>query len=335
MLLGGALLLEGCVRQLDLDPAPEGESISFRAGSTLLRDDATTKSLTESFTHDGEAFTVFGERVTASDVHSTVFNGVDVTHRYGGGDDYWYYTTARFWYWVSTSDRYDFVAISPSGHETVNEHAADNLSVSTHYDLTQDNYDILAATYRRRGTNWESRYNRVDLSFSHIGSAVAVTVVNNSSTTDITVTSIYYKNLVVDADAKVTFNNQGQAAFRWANFTPSRDPVRELTRNPATVIEPGHEYTGEYQIMIPHNLSLYGAQLYLTYKVGDNPETFTSEPIALADIKRSDGTAITSWEIGYKYNYNVSMRLDGGLLVTVNTTPWDVPVEAETPGILI
>ena len=332
MLLGGALLLGGCVRQLDLDPAPEGESISFRAGSTLLRDDATTKSLTESFTQNGEAFTVFGERVTASDVHSTVFDGVDVTHRYDGGDDYWYYTTARFWYWVSTSDRYDFVAISPSCLETVNEHAADNLSVSTHYDLTQHNYDILAATYRRRGTNWESRYNRVDLSFSHIASAVGVTVHNNSTSKDITLVSIEYGNLVESADAKASIDNYGNSLFRWANLTPQQTSARSRTAI-NSVINPGGSLSEDYQIMIPQNLSLYNAWLQIKYKVDD--VLIEPDPIRLDSITRSNGTAITSWEVGYKYNYNVSLRVDGGLLVTVTTTPWDVPVEAETPGILI
>ena len=332
MLLGGALLLGGCVRQLDLDPAPEGESISFRAGSTLLRDDATTKNITESFITSDDSFMVFGERVTASDVHTTVFDGVEVTHHYVEDvEDYWSYSTARYWYWVSTSDRYDFVAISPSGY-SINEYAAGNLSVSTHYDLAQDEYDILAATYRRRGTNWESRYNRVDLSFSHIGSAVGVTVQNNSTSKDITLVSIEYGKLVESADAKASIDNYGNSLFRWANLTPQQTSARSRTAI-NSVINPGGSLSGDYQIMIPQNLSLYNAWLQITYKVDD--VLFEPDPIRLDSITRSNGTAITSWEIGYKYSYNVSVRVDGGLLVTVTTTPWDVPVEAETPGILI
>lgn len=345
-----ALMLEGgCVRTDVLEPAAEGTPIAFSAGSPLLRDDATTKSTIESFTKNGESFVVFGEKVTASETHSTVFNGVTVSHTYQQNvKDEWGYTTPRFWAWTSQSDRYDFVAVYPAGLSTVKEQSAGNITVSTHYDYSSpggnepygggDKDDILAATYRRTGLDWASRYNSVPLTFCHMGSAVAVTVKNTSSNTNITVTSIYYQNLVVTADAKVSLDNYGDITRRWANPVFSTAKVRKLAKEDPTVITPQTEYTGEYQIMIPQDLSLYEGyegQLYLTYKVGNDSNPVTSDPITLAEIKRTDGTAITSWKIGYKYTYTVSVRLDGGLLVTVSTTPWDVPVQGETPGILI
>ena len=258
------------------------------------------------------------------------------------------------WYLISMEDRYDFVAVYPYGEGTVNENAVGNISVSTHYDYDDpavdpvhpdlqeqpygdgDRFDIMGASYRREASaDWENRYSGVELSFSHMGSAVGVTVANNSSSTNITVTSLYYKNLVVSGDAKVSLDNYGRTVLRWANTVPSGAKVRKLAKENPTVIGPGDDYTGEIQIMIPQNLSLYGAELYLTYLVGDNPTPVTSDPIALAEVERADGTPITSWEIGTKYIYIVSVRLDGGLLVTVTPTPWDVPVEGETPGILI
>lgn len=326
----GALLTAGCLKPDG--PASEQNGICFEAGSMLLVDDAT-KGTKEAFVVD-DNFIVFGERVTSADVHSLVFDGVTVTKKATA----WQYSTLRFWYWVSQSDRYDFVAVSPAGLGTSNEHAAGNLSVTTHYDYLTgapsggDKDDILAATYRRTGNNWGARYDRVDLSFSHIGSAVGVTVVNNSEAVSVAVNYIQYRNLVVSADAKVSLDNYGRSVFRWANPSPSSSVVRKLARTPATSIAPRQDYTGEIQIMIPQNLSLYGAILDVNYTVGVN--TFT-ESIPLAGILRADGTAITSWEIGNRYTYIVSMRLDGGLLVTVETTPWDVPVEGETPGILI
>ena len=336
-----ALLLEGgCVRTDVLEPT-EGTPIAFSAGNKLLRDDATTKSTTDGFTVDGESFVVFGEKVTASETHSTVFNGVTVSHTYLQNVDEWGYTTPRFWAWTSQSDRYDFVAVYPAGLSTVKEQSAGNITVSTHYDYASNKEDLLAAVYRRTGADWASRYNSVPLTFHHMGSAVAVTVKNTSSNTNITVTSIYYKNLVVRADAKVSPDVYGDAFLRWANpgFSEEDEIVRKLSKdeNPTT-ITPQTEYTGEYQIMIPQDLDMYEGyegHLYLTYKVGDNPNLVTSDPIPLAGIKRADGTAITSWRIGYKYTYTVSVRLDGGLLVTVTTTPWDEPVQGETPGILI
>ena len=346
-----AILLEGgCYRTDDLTPEVDGTPIDFDAGSCLLRDDANTKATTDAFISNEDAFVVFGEKVSATDEHTSVFNGVTVNHYYQKEGnvvitDSWHYTELQYWKWSSQSDRYDFVAVSPANIGTSKEVSQGNLSVSTHYNYDNpgggspsggDKYDILASTYRRTGIDWDRRYDRVPITFSHMGSAVAVTVINSSSSTNITVTSIYYKNLVVSADAKVSLDNYGHTVLRWTNLTPSSAAVRKLTKDNPTVIGYGSSYTGEYQIMIPQNLSLYGAQLYLTYKVGDSNEEITTDPpIYLSDIQRVDGSAITSWEIGYKYTYTVSMRLDGGLLVTVTTTPWDEPVQAETPGILI
>lgn len=344
------IIMGGCVRHDEVVPDPSEQVISFSVGSVILKEDVATKSTTESFTTNGESFAVFGERVTSSDEHSAVMDNISIVHHYAESDDeppvvtedYWGYETpssVRYWYWTSMSERYDFVAVSPAGKGTVNEHASGNISVSTHYDYLTgapaggDKYDILAATYRRSGSDWEHRFNRVELSFSHMGSAVAVTVINNSQSTSVPVNYIQYKNLIVSADAKVTLDNLGRSFFRWTNLTPSASAVRKLAKTPVTTIGPGITYTGEYQIMIPQNLSLYGATLVLNYSATANPEEDVAIP--LAGITRADGTAITSWEIGYKYNYYVSMRLDGGLRVTVTTTPWDEPVEGETPGILI
>lgn len=335
--LACTLLWAGCTVQLNPEPETEGVAIGFQAESLLL-DDISTKSTTEQFNSSDDSFSIFGERITAADEHSTVFDGAEVRHSYQSGVvDNWSYNPTRYWFWASQSDRYDFVAISPAEVGTTNEHAAGNLSVSTHYDCESgDQYDIMAATYRRSGSNWEGRYQTVNLSFSHMGSAVGVKVTNNSSRESVTLTSIHYQNLVVSADAKASLDSYGRTVLRWANPTPSSAAVRQISYAPATTVAPGLTYPDnahlDYQIMIPQNLSLYGAKLILNYKVG---ETDYSREIALTDIKRSDETAITSWEIGFKYTYTIYVRMDGGLLVTVSTTPWDVPVAAETPGILI
>lgn len=336
----GALLLAGCAK-LD-NPAQEQNSICFQAGCSLLRDDAT-KGTTESFTSNEDTFSIFGERITSAEEHSLIFNGDVVKHRYNQGSmDTWTYNQVRYWSWSSQSDRYDFVAVSPALEETTNENAAGNLSVSTHYNYyveghpeSGDQYDLLAATYRRNGSSWDRRYETVDLNFSHMGSAIGIKITNNSAVATISITSIHYQNLVVSADAKVSLDSYGRTLLRWVNATPRAAAVRQVSYSPAVSIAPGHSYPDaqpDYQIMIPQDLSLYGAKMVLNYQVGN--ENFSSE-IPLANIQRDDETAISSWEIGYKYNYHIYLRMDGGLLVTVSTTPWDEPVAAETPGILI
>ena len=338
-------LLGGCGQKLDL--AQDGEEIRFSATPLELRAE-TTKSTTDAFVEDKEKFVVYGERVTSSDVRTTVFDGVSVSHSYEEDivDD-WDYTNHQAWQWGSVTDRYDFVAVFPAippGDVNVRTEklgGAGNISLSTHYDYLTgaptggDKFDLLAASYRRNG-NIVGRNDIVDLTFTHMGSAVSVAVLNNSKESDITVTSIYYQNLVVSGDAIVTIDAQGRPYLYWANTTPNASAVRKLTKepDPLTTISPREEYTGEYQIMIPQNLEMYGASLYLKYIIGNGVEQ-TSPAIPLASILNESDEPITSWEIGYKYTYTISVRADGGLLVIVRTTPWDVPVVAETPGILI
>ena len=336
------LLLAGCARTLD--PVETDGAIRFTAGSPLLREDANTKTTTDSFVSNDDTFAIFGERVSAG-VHTEVFNGTTVNHTYEKvgnlvTKDVWRYTPIKVWAWISMSDYYDFVAVSPAGIGTTKEDAVGNLSVTTHYDFDNpsgdapaggDKYDILAATYRRNGTEWDRRHDIVSLAFSHMGSAVAIRITNNSTSANVTLNYLQFKNLVVSAEAKVSLDNYGNPFLRWANLTPSAKEVRRLS--PGESIAHGNDWTSDFQIMIPQNLTYYEPKLLLNYTVGETTTNPDIE-IPLYGIERADGTPINSWEIGVKYIYNISMRLDGGLLVTVTTTPWD-SVEGETPGILL
>lgn len=332
-------LLGGCGQKLDL--AQDGEEIRFSATPLELRTE-TTKSTTDAFVENKEKFVVYGERVTSAGVRTTVFDGVTVSHSYEEDVvDNWDYSPHKTWEWGSTTDRYDFVAVYPSGKGTEKQDTpGNNISLVTRYDyyfkLVPDKYDLLAATYRRNG-NVVGRDRIVDLTFTHMGSAVSVAVLNNSKESNITVTSIYYQNLDAEADAIVTIDSYGRQNLRWANSRRSGSlyHVRSLSKTPATTITPGEEYTGEYQIMIPQDLAANESELYLTYRIGSSLIIHQSPAIPLASILNESGEPITRWEMGYKYTYTVSMRADGGLLVIVKTTPWDVPVTAETPGILI
>ena len=73
-------------------------------------------------------------------------------------------------------------------------------------------------------------------------------------------------------------------------------------------------------------------KILLTFSSGSAPSQ--TVPIILKDVPRADSSLLTSWEMGYRYTYFISMRLDGGLLVSITTIAWE-DIEAETPGILI
>ena len=140
-------------------------------------------TLTDDFV-DGGTFTVFGERVV-SEEKTVVFggtNGVTVTASDHDSNPatplIWDYSPVRYWYWESTGDWYDFVAVSPAGIGTARMNISGNIAVSTHYDVTSQDYDIMGAAYRRRG-NVLSPNGTVPLNFSHLGSAVRVKVINS------------------------------------------------------------------------------------------------------------------------------------------------------------
>lgn len=343
--VGALFILGGCVRKADLMPESEENYIGFSAGQSPLLRDASTKSTTESFSSNGDTFAVFGERVTSADEHSQVFNGTTVSHHYIYDEihdlvteDYWDYESHRYWYWASSSDRYDFVAVSPALQRTNKIQSVDNLKVSTPYDILTgvDSEDILAAAYRRNG-NVANPISTVQLSFAHMGSAVSISLANSSENKSVTINSIWFKNLVVKADATVSLDNYGRPYLSWENLQRSASKVREQQLN--TVVGCGGEESGGFQIMIPQELSINAGEAYqptLVINYTPNGGAATEHSILLREVMQSDGvTPLDRWEMGHKYTYSISMRLDGGLLVTVTTTPWDVPVEAETPGILI
>ncbi len=339
--LTGSLLLAGCA--VRLDPVPTEPMLSFGAESSrLLRDEETKASIKEgSNFEEGDAFSVFG-MLNNDDGQTLIFGdsseaqGTTVTLTSGS----WGYSPLRSWQWSNSSDYYDFIAVYPAGCSERMDISGD-LAVSTCFDLssaTPDNYDLMSATCRRKG-NAQNPCGIVNLAFSHLTSAVQVVVVNKSGTTDVQVNAIAYKNLVVTGDAKSTMDLYGNDHPGWINLERSTATVRQTLYTED--IPAGNRYSFAYDFMIPQSLEQTARtgsdeadmpRLLLTFTPGGGSEQ--TADICLKDVTREDGSTITSWEMGVKYTYYISMRLDDGLLVTLVTTAWD-SVEAETPGVLL
>lgn len=339
----------GCVKTYD--PAPErGNAIRFEAGSSLLVDDApfSKATLTDDF-EDGNTFAVFGDRVI-DDVKTAIFGGTDgVTVTASDHDSnpatplQWSYSPARFWYWESSSDYYDFAAISPAGAGTTRMNIAGNIALSTHYDITSQDYDLLGSAYRRRG-NVLVPNATVPLSFSHLGSAVRVKVLNNSQTSGVTVDRMKFKNLVVEGDAKITLDQYGNTEKSWINTERNTADVREFEPSPAASVTAGSFYESPFWVMIPERLDQAAAAgghvedmpTLILYYTPTSSGIQKTASITLKDVcPRDSDTPISSWVMGTKYTYEISMRLDGGVLVNITTTDWGETIEAETPGLLI
>ena len=336
--------LAGCTARLD--PVREEGIISFSAGSPLLMDDNTKTgngSLTESVNDIGD-FKVFARR--NNDAVNPVFDGVTVTH----SGDKWTYEDIQQWNWQSTSDYYDFLAISPALSATSRMDVSGNLAVSTHFDISVDNYDLLYAEYHRQGTV-SNPSSVVTMPFKHLTSAVQIVFRNKSDATSVTLNSYKFKNLTVAGDAKVSLDAFGVAYPEWINTERNGSDVRNYTiPGGKKTIAAGSSYSGDefYNLMIPQrldqtagigNLEVNMPRLFVSYTPEGGSETTAEIVLKSVTLLEDSTTPILTWERGVKYIYYLDIRLDGGVKVTVVTTTWEpLPweqVEGETPGILI
>lgn len=369
VLLGVILLAGGCVRRFDPDPAPEGESISFRAGSTLLRDDATKGTTPKEADGDVREFLVYGTK-TVSGNRSSVFGGVSVTHN----SNIWTYSPVR--YWDANASRYEFLGVS--GPESVNSSTTSpTISATLTYNPISTQYDLMAACdYRERNAGVLDMNSPVVMVFEHLLSAVSVVVYNDSPMQHISLVSYGFRNLYIRQNVRVTYYWPSPTSEWLDDATKAKDTSNPLLtwiandvenvedREAGRELDPGKHaplYTQadadeldvelneledlNWDMMIPQTLNpLSSAPLLMVkYRLVDYsndpvPVRTVSEPIEtpirLNTIQNSGGEDILEWEKGKKYIYEIHIRYGGGISVTVTTSDWD-EVRAGTPGLII
>jgi len=326
------LLLAGCAARLD--PAQPEAEISFSAGSLLLRDDADTKSgtpKTGTTFEANDAIAVYGWHNAASEL-ITFGTTTPVTL---GSNGQWTYSPIESWQWSGTSDYYDFVAIYP--YSCSPTATSSPLTVSVDYDPVTTQYDLMTASKRRLSTETDPCAT-VPLEFSHRLAAVMVKVTNDDGGQTFRLDACHYRSIIVDATATSVFSN-GSFKFSWGNNT--RSSMDLLGSAPAVDLTAGNSTELDYDLMIPQDLNVLGStpSLVLTYtpKSGDTYGDAITSVVPLSSITDkidNTGDVIETWEEGVIYTYDITIRIGGGVIVNVITTPWE-EVEAETPGIMI
>ena len=343
-------------------------AITFRAGIELTHSDPSTKALnTNTAFSEGDQFTVFGRR-TGEGRNTRIFykddapdpsgnfQGVTVTR----GASEWTYSPLSYWYWVNESNFYDFIAVHPHNApaERMMEDGEDipgYMAVKSQYTISTDSHDLLMAATRRQG-HVADRTAPVNLVFNHMLCAVKVIVTNESTDTDLTLTSVSVNNIIQSAYAKMTIDSGGNPEYYWIDSQRTGANVSIFTGSEE--LEPDENYATEFHLLIPGDLAdtIDGSlapeegdadyetkleayeskvpRLNVGFTVNDTPLT---PSILLKDIQRTKYDTedpITVWEPGIRYTYHIGIRLDGGIIVRVVTTKWD-EIEAETPGLLI
>ncbi len=327
-----ALLLAGCVARLD--PGQEGMPISFSAGSQLLRDDVLTKSGTPktgtSFAAN-DSIAVFGWHNAASELMTF---GTTTPVTFNGSS--WTYAPPESWQWQGSTDYYDFLAIYP--YSSSPAATSGPLTATVTYDPTSTQYDLMTASMRRKATDTDPT-SIVPLTFTHRLAAVRVNVINDNDVGGqaIRLDTCCYRNLIVGAKANCVYQNES-FSFSWSDYV--RSSSRLLGTTQAVEVAPKDTASLDYDLMIPQGLSPLGSvpSMVLTYTPKTGASTYGSSEtpvIQLSTIAVQGGsTTINSWSAGTIYTYNITIRVGGGVIVNVTTTPWDEQ-EVETPGIMI
>lgn len=364
MMLGALLLATSCGRALDPANGSDYGSIGFDAGIMLHADDATRASTLNTNTSfdDGEEFRVYGRRI-GEGKNTRVFGDDGALVEWDETNGIWMYSPTSYWYWVSQSNYYDFLAVYPDPDGAgKSERMTDgtgndipgNLAIQKPYSITlngsgvlQPGTDLLMAGTRRTGANTATRTDKVPLTFQHMLSAVKVVVINESESTSLTLNSIKFDNLIHSAKAKVTVDATGLPEFSWIDTQRRSDKITVYTNTSDPAIAAGGSFNpAGYDLLIPADLTVAidgslnpdSSKLpHLIVNFTPDGGSASEREIPLTEAQKSRfGTddPLLEWEPGIRYTYNISIRLDGGVRVTVITTEWD-SVTAETPGLLI
>lgn len=341
LLLGCTLMVLGCRRE-PLPDTGDGE-IRFSAVSMTVTEEPVTKSfgtMKENFDADfvaNESIMVYGRRNNTK--NPLVFYGEPISRN----GSTWGYSSPKYWSWKEEEDYYDFLAFykpptyDPSLILTNDETVP--LALSTYYDVTAHQYDLMLAGKRRKFTD-ESRLSTVPLVFNRMLCAVGVKVKNISSTEDLYLVGYNYVNLITYGKATVTAGDD--PTYAWSNLSRSAASVGGTTLPSRAKVEETQTFSFMdlgYDLMIPqdHNEHL-GTDSYpslvIKYALSNTAEA-VEVAVPLKDIPVKGSTElIPYWDWGVKYEYEIAMNLDGGVQVELTISPWD-EVEAETPGLLI
>ena len=364
MILGALLLSAGCSRTLD--PAPESagsDSIGFVAEVLMTGDDTKSSTLNDATSFsDGQQFRVYGRRI-GEGRNTRIFGLEGVLVERDETHGKWIYDPPSYWYWVNQSNYYDFLAVYPDPDgagqsermtDGAGEDIPGNIAIQKSYSITvngsgvlQPGVDLLMAGTRRTGANVATRTDQVPLAFHHMLSAIKVVVSNESDGTSLTLNSLKFDNIINSAKAKVTIDATGAPEFSWIDTQLRSNVVTVYTNTSDPAIEAGSSFDpAGYDLLIPADLtvaidgSLDPDEIKLPHLIvnftPDGGEAIERAiPLTLIQKSRfSTDDPLLEWEPGIRYTYNISIRLDGGVMVTVITTAWE-DVAAETPGLLI
>ena len=326
----GALLLAGCSARLD--PAEDGTSIRFTAGSALLRDDATkaAESLTTPvhlgvFCYKQPGTVGSPGAWSTSCVPDYMFN-VDVN--FDGVSSYTY-SPAR--YWPPSETTLSFWAYCPRLESpdlleagTSNSFTSSSAGIPDIRYTTNSHTDFMVSDLVKDQT-YETNSGVVVLPFSHAMSKVDVNVKKEDPTSKYTVTlknvsfnGIYHTGIIRwDASLETwdwaNWSGQRQNLIVWEDDPDddSDDIVLTLENQALPAVLP-----------LPQSLADASARLHVEFSVsyeGILHERSTTREVLLSQVFEEAGAA---WHKNSHYTLNITISPDDPIEFTVNWSDW-------------
>ena len=284
-------------------------------------------AITDTKYPEAEKFKVFAQRTTGeyqTGWDNNFMNGVEVSKVQT--ETYW--APAADYFWPKNGDVISFAAYSPSslanGTGCTNvEYSTAGLKV-TDYQLDAALNDQKDLMYAPRVLNQTKTGNTtgVDLTFKHALSLINFTVKSDNS--GITVTDI----IVSNAKDKGTFSETITDGSSYSSTPVWSDQALQgasssfkvFTGNQAITASLAAQALGGNLLMIPQTIESSTTPQTLTvkwkYTNGGNTEVLDEITKNFSDL------STTTWEIGKKYTYNITINLDK-IYFNPSVTDWE------------
>ena len=330
------------------EPDAGSGTISFSTRSLQLTTGVTKGGTTKegtNFADDGtDSFAVFGWH-SEGEGDKWIFNNQEVTcGTVTESRNETTYDPPQPWEWANnTTDYYDFIAFYKWKSGSYIKSASPT-TVHVPYDATVEQYDLMAAGMRRLGSATDP-IEIVPLTFQHLLCAVKVIVYNDSDEKSFNLTALHFKGLVVSDVAQLSLTDPPAITVNWVDPAVNTSlPLfgfdAESPSSPKTVAHdesvswPDGGLNGNYNLLVPQTLTA-SAKLEMDYWYSNGGIKNKTLSLGLSTVpNEADGRLLTTWAAGHKYEYQIHIRVDGGVVVTVITTKWDA-VEAQTHGIML
>lgn len=364
-LIAVAFFSGGCAGEHAL--VTEGGEINFGVGGIRLEPQTKLGGTLHINFEDGDGVPSKQSKIAVSAWHEhdgqKVFDN-QVVALEDDTQDLWSYTPKKKWRWANGADSYDFLAVAnpvevtpiatpnpslyvPSAEFPNNIHAVSRdatadtpFTLTVSYDATYAQYDLLMAGYRRSISEADPSAT-VPLVFQHALCAVKVRFIKEAGGASFKVTSFHFSDLITRADIKASLAPSLRFSLANAEYSHLPEFGEATDYASATLVDntnvPYQPYddADTWELLLPQTLkaSAYGhPTLNVTFNT--SADTEYSRDIILDEIKDTDDVVIDEWVAGQKYIYEIHILMDGGVMVYVSTTPWDV-IEAGTPGLMI